>query len=203
MRKVKESIMVIRYLCLSTLNRQVTSVFTSLHWCSHRIRKAYLLCRQLCWFWPQTSCNTGIQRSPTENKKRMENYHVNITNNQKKVHYLGFHQIYSCGSNMIHQSIKQTTEWFDRTLKLLLKFMYDVKLTNMMHSNELALRALISHDLVLLIGWSWKGITQNKMAFLKYIKGKDLQTWNTLIQIKFLSEPLAQCYFCKRFGLPF
>lgn len=37
----------------------------------YRIRKAYLLCRLLCWFWPQTSYNTGRQRSPTEIKIKM------------------------------------------------------------------------------------------------------------------------------------
>lgn len=35
---------------------------------TYRIRKAYLLCRLLCWFSPQTSYNKGRQRSPTESK---------------------------------------------------------------------------------------------------------------------------------------
>lgn len=46
-------------------------------YCSgYRIRRAYLLCRLLCWSWPQTSCSTGIQRSPTGNKQSGKSQHV-------------------------------------------------------------------------------------------------------------------------------
>lgn len=38
---------------------------------TYGIRKGYLLCRLLCWFSPQTSCNTGKQQSPTGSKIKM------------------------------------------------------------------------------------------------------------------------------------
>lgn len=54
-----------------TRNRRCTSVSGSACTSTYGIRKAYLLCRLLCWFWPQTSYNTGRQRSPTESENKM------------------------------------------------------------------------------------------------------------------------------------
>lgn len=54
-----------------TRNRRCTSVSGSACTSTYGIRKAYLLCRLLCWFWPQTSYNTDRQRSPTESENKM------------------------------------------------------------------------------------------------------------------------------------